>query len=199
MTMKIGSLFAGLVFSLTLAALPATAHELQYKAVLDGPSEAPPNTSPGFGTALITFDLDLVTMRVQASFSDLLGTTTASHIHCCTAAAGTGTAGVATQTPTFIDFPLGVTSGTYDHTFDMTLASSYNPAFVTAHTDVSGSLSALLAGIADGDAYVNIHSTFAPGGEIRGFLAPVPEPATYALMFAGLAVVAIVVKRRRPG
>ena len=53
--MKIGSLVAGLVFSLTFAALPAAAHELQYKAVLDGPSEAPPNTSPGFGTALTVF------------------------------------------------------------------------------------------------------------------------------------------------
>ena len=29
-------------------------------------------------------------------------------------------------------FPLGVTSGTYDNTLDMTQATSYNPAYVTA-------------------------------------------------------------------
>lgn len=41
-------------------------------------------------------------------FSGLLGNVTASHIHCCTAAAGTSTAGVATMTPTFTNFPSGV-------------------------------------------------------------------------------------------
>jgi hypothetical protein len=40
---------------------------------------------------------------------------------------------VATTLPTFAGFPLGVTSGTYINTLDLTLASSYNPAFVTAN------------------------------------------------------------------
>src|SRR5439155_23025204 len=33
--------------------------------------------------------------------------------------------------PDISGFPLGVTSGTYDNTLDLTLASSYNPVFVT--------------------------------------------------------------------
>src|ERR1700732_86713 len=40
-------------------------------------------------------------------------------------------AGGATTVPAFSGFPLGVTSGTYDHVLDLTSASSYNPAFVT--------------------------------------------------------------------
>jgi hypothetical protein len=40
----------------------------------------------------------------------------------------------------------------------------------------------------DGMAYVNIHNSTFPGGEIRGFLAPAatPEPATLTLLGAGL-------------
>ena len=114
-------------------ALPVAAHESVYFADLSGPNEAPPNASPGTGWARVTIDFDLVTMHVEASFSGLLGTTTASHIHCCTAAPDSGTAGVATQTPSFAGFPLGVSAGTYDHTFDMTLAASYNAAFITAN------------------------------------------------------------------
>jgi hypothetical protein len=59
----------------------------------------------------------------------------AAHIHCC-APLGTN-AIVATLQPAFADFPvepLGVTSGTYPpHVLDLTMASSYNPAFITAH------------------------------------------------------------------
>jgi hypothetical protein len=93
-------------------------------------------------------------MRVEVTFSGLLGTTTASHIHAATATPGMGTAMVATTTPTFPGFPLGVTSGTYDQTFDMTLASSFKPAFITAHGGtVASAEAALAASLADGTAY----------------------------------------------
>ena len=181
------------------AALPATAHDTAWTTTLSGPAEAPPNASPGFGNVTITIDFDLVTMHVQASFADLVGMTTASHIHCCTAVPGTGTAGVATVTPSFTDFPLGVTSGSYDHIFDMTLASSYNPSFVTAQGGISQAFNALVAGLNNGSAYYNIHTSVYSGGEIRGFLqvAAVPEPESYALMLAGLGVMALVMRRRR--
>jgi hypothetical protein len=171
---------------------PATADIITYGASLSGPGESPPNASPGTGFALVTIDTSANTMRVQITFSGLLGTTTASHIHATTALPGTGTAGVATTTPRFPGFPQGVTSGTYDQTFDMTMASSYNPAFVTANGGTPASAeAALFAAMAADEAYLNVHSTFAPGGEIRGFLTPVPAPPAAVLVGLGAGCVAV--------
>jgi hypothetical protein len=116
-------------------------------------------------------------MRVQASFSGLVSPTTVAHIHCCLASpflTGVNEM-VATTLPTFPGFPSGVTSGTYDQTFDLTLATTYN----LANPDLGGSVAtaeqlfttALLAG----ETYFNIHSSMFPNGEIRDFLA-VPGP-----------------------
>jgi len=167
-----------------------------YNVSLTGPGEAPPNASPGLGTGIVTIDDILNTMRVQVQFSGLLGTTTNSHIHCCTTVPLTGAAGVATTTPTFAGFPLGVTSGTYDQTLDLTLPTSYNPAFVAANGGTTASAEAvLLAGTVAGESYLNIHTTSFPGGEIRGFLIAQPEPSTFLL--GGAALVAFVIRRRR--
>jgi hypothetical protein len=172
----------------------ALADPILYVAHLSGPAESPPTNSPGTGTADITFDLAAHIMRVQAVFSGLTTPSTAAHIHTPTPAPGTGTAGVATLLPAFTDFPLGVTSGTYDHTFDTSQASFYNPAFVTANGGTAASAeAALAAGLAAGEAYFNIHTTNFPGGEIRGFLTAVPEPSCLALM--GTAAVVMIAYR----
>jgi len=160
---------------------------ITYIAHLDGPSESPPNASPATGNAMVIFDGNANTLEVNVTFSGLLGTTTAAHIHSPTPTPGTGTAGIATQLPFFTGFPIGVTSGTYDHTFDMTLATTWNPAFITASGGTAADAElALGASLAAGTAYLNIHSTVVPGGEIRGFLA-VPAPGTILLFGTGLA------------
>jgi len=178
---------AGLMTALVIAIAAMTysvshATVLHYQATLNGPNESPPNLSPAGGLAEVTIDNVANTMRVQVVFSGLTGTTTASHIHAPTVVAGTGTASVATTTPTFTGFPTGVTAGNYDHTFDLTLATSYNGAFVTASGGtVALAEAALLAAIAAGKAYLNIHSSTFGGGEIRGFFTtfdPVPTNAS---------------------
>jgi hypothetical protein len=152
---------------------PVHAAPITYTAVLNGASESPPNASAGTGSATVDFDEVAHTMRVRVTFSGLSGNTTAAHVHAATAVAGIGTAGVATQTPTFAGFPSGVTSGTYDLTFDTSQASSWNAAFITAHGGtVAGAEAFFAASLAAGTAYLNVHSTVFPGGEIRGFLAP---------------------------
>ena len=181
------TLFVGL--SVLVSGVPSFGHTVQYSIELSGPNESPPNASPGVGTGLVTVDLDLATMTLETTFSGLLGNVTASHIHCCTVDPGLLNAGVATPVPSFPDFPLGVTSGSYTKTFDLTLASSYNPAFVTAHGGtVSTALNDLLAGFDSGRAYLNIHTTLFQPGEIRGFLKMVPEPNTILLAVAALAI-----------
>lgn len=169
---------------------------LTFDASLSGANENPATGSPGTGFAIVTIDDVLQTMEVNVTFSGLSTGDTASHIHCCIAPGGN--AGVATTTPTFTGFPSGVTAGSYDHVFDMTLASSYNPAFVTAEGSVANAETALFAGILAGDAYLNIHTTLNPGGEIRGFLvAPTPLPAALPLFATGLGALGLLARRRK--
>lgn len=186
--------------SVVAAALSPLAHaiEITYRATLDGASESPPVASPGTGSVQVTFDTAAFTMTVVADFADLVGATTASHIHCCTLIAGEGTVGVATYPVTFPGFPLGVQSGSYQQTVDMTVAASYTAAFLTAGGGTpEGAFAALLAGLSDGRGYFNIHSNFAPGGEVRGFLVEAVEPGT--LMLLGLGLIAIVIVHSRRG
>lgn len=177
-----------------------------YTAMLSGLNESPPNVSAGSGSGAAVLDTVAHTLRVTVVFSGLDGATTASHIHCCVAAPGNVL--VATMTPSFSGFPLGVTAGTYDQTFDTTQSGTWNPAFITANGGTpSGAEAALAAGMAAGQAYLNIHSTLFPGGEIRGFLAPqaivaaapVPAVSPWLSGVMGLLVAgsAWVVLRRR--
>jgi len=184
------------------SAAASHAHTAIFTAHLTGLAESPSNASLATGTAFVTLDLDLVTMRVQINFKGLTGITTAANIHAPPAVPFAGTAGIATQTPSFAGFPLGVTNGTYDHTFDLALASTYNPDFITSSGGlISDALNHLDFAMDDSKAYVNIHTTAFPDGEIRGFLVETPsisapEPTSFVLMSLG-ATTFIVQRRRR--
>lgn len=150
--------------------------------------------TPGTGTAKVTYDGVLHTLRVEISFSGLVGPTTIAHIHAPTAAPFSGNVGVAVHAGTFPGFPVGVSSGSYDDFLDLTAPGTYTAAFLAlGGGTAAGAEALLLASIEDGKAYVNIHTDSHPGGEIRGFL--VPEPETYAVV-AGLGLCGFGVWRR---
>jgi CHRD domain len=168
-----------IVFAL-LFGLPAV-QAATYTALLAGANENPATGSAGVGNTTVTLDTTAHTLHVVTVFSGLSSNTVASHIHCCVSPPAN--AGVATTTPSFVGFPLGVTSGSQDQTYDTTLAGSWNPAFITAHGGTPATAEATLAaGLAAGQAYLNIHTTLFPGGEIRGFLTLVVPQLPAALI-----------------
>ncbi|NGZ85640.1 CHRD domain-containing protein [Duganella aceris] len=188
---------AACLLLLTMTAASAA----NYSVFLNGQNESPSNNSPGVGAAIVSFDASSHILQVNVAFGSLMGDSSAAHIHCCTPTAGTGTGGVATETPTFGGFPLGVHAGGYSNTYDTTLLASWNSAFVTANGGTAaGAEAAFAAGLNSGKAYLNIHSSLYPAGEIRGFLTPiaaVPEPSSIAMLGLGLPAVLLMARRRR--
>src|SRR5215467_8671493 len=165
-----------LIVALMLFTPAAHAIPMTFGANLSGANEVPAVASPGTGVATIVLDPTAQTIQISATFSGLTSPATMAHIHCC-APLGTN-AGVATTLPAFMGFPLGVTSGTFDHTFSLTDSTFYNPAFVSSHGGtVASAEAALEAGIEDEMTYFNIHTVNFSGGEIRSQLFAVPEPA----------------------
>ncbi len=156
-----------------LLATSAGASPFAIFATADGLQEVPIVVTAGTGI-LTTGTYDDVTnvLTWSGTFSGLTGTTTDAHFH------GPAPVGVNAGVQTFITaaggdiFPIGVTAG----------------AFSGMHVATALQETQLLGGL----WYLNIHTTFRPGGEIRGQVVAVmvPEPSTLALLGFGLLALA---------
>jgi hypothetical protein len=183
---------------LALAASSALAHEHFYDVVLT--SAAPGGTASG--TALVTFDLDLITARLEASFSGLASGLVGVQLHCCSATPGAGLAPGALAITAPAGLPLGLGAGSFDIGYDLADGATYTSTFIAASGGmVVDALNALANGAEAGLVVLTFSSSAFPGGEISGFLveqvASVPEPTAYTMLIAGLATVGALARRRR--
>jgi hypothetical protein len=152
-----------LVFAAGLSAATVSA-QTTFEAFLSGAGENPTNssTATGFGTVVLSADQSQIT--VNENWAGLTGgPATASHIH--------GPGGVGTNANVLFPFS-GVPSATS--------GSIPQQVFSITAQQVSYLFSGYL--------YMNVHTSVYPGGEIRGQLVPVPEPASLALAGLGLAI-----------
>lgn len=160
---------AAVLWALQVA--PANATLITYGAHLSGANENPVNNSTAFGSIIVVLDDVANTLLVNETFSGLSAPAAAAHIHCCQPAGVN--AGVVLGFSQASGFPVGFTSGTYLNKFDLAVS-------------LAGiSVANFIAGLNAGTAYANIHNATFPGGEIRGQLMKVPEPATLALFGLG--------------
>lgn len=182
-------IFVGLAAgALTMGATSASA--VTYSATFSGANEIQPNqsTATGFGTLRVIG----TSILVNIEYSNLGSGLADGHIHCCTAP--TGNAGVAIG---FTDLPLGSTSGDFSRLINLTQASSFRAAFITASGGtVDLARERLFTNLDSGNVYFNLHTANFPGGEIRGNLAAVPEPASWAMLVIGFGLVGSTMRRR---
>lgn len=176
--------------ALCFAATSASA--ISYSATFSGAAENPANasTATGFGTLRV---IDANTIFVDIDYSGLSAGLAAGHIHCCSSP--TGNAGVAIN---FSNLSLGATSGSYTRLFDLSMASTFTSGFITSSGGTAALASArLLAALDNDQVYFNLHNSVFPGGEIRGNLAAVPEPASWAMLVVGFGLVGGAVRRKQ--
>lgn len=123
----------------------------RFGATLSGSAEVPPVTTQATGSATFTIDGDEVRYQVQAQN---LNAATVAHIH-------SGAPGQSGPPVVFLfqsATPVNVNGALATGSFDATK--------MIASTGVS--YDSLLSLMRRGNAYVNVHTTARPGGEIRG-------------------------------
>lgn len=149
-----------------LNATTAMATIRTYQFTMDGAQEVAPVATPGTGNCTVNLDDVSFAVDVSCTFSGLIGTANNAHIH-----------GLA---------PPGVNAG-------VILQLQFTPATSGMITGNGIITAAQAQGMIDGLTYINLHSTFRPGGEIRGQI--VPEPTS--LMMLGLGSLVVMRRRRR--
>ena len=143
--------------ALVLAA-QASAQVVTLRTTMNGGEETPVLNSGMVGNAEVSVDLASRELAVTLNAFNVPTATTAGHIH-------VGAAGIAG--PVVLNFPPGVVGRTGD--FAMTFRLGERD-FVARPAQGINTMDDIIQAIVNGNAYVNIHTTQNPGGEIRGQL-----------------------------
>ena len=177
--LSVAMLAAGLALPMVSGAVTKV-----YTLNLDSSQEVPANLSPAVGSAQITVNDTADTISFVLTAFTLQGTFANAHIH--GQAMPGSNAGVVFDLLTNADAMGQVMVGSF------AIPNSYALVGSNKATTFADAINA-----APWMFYVNLHTSAFPGGEIRGQLAPVPEPSTYAMLLGGLAVVGFLASRRR--
>ncbi|HZP42424.1 MAG TPA: CHRD domain-containing protein [Candidatus Binatia bacterium] len=130
-----------------LAASAGANTQFPFVALLNGAQETPPVSSPSQGVAFLTFDANTNRLCYMVSYSPLGGAETVAHIH--------GSGGPGQSAPILF----GITP-------------DVSPIGSPKHGCVGPLTKANLRDLRRGLLYINVHSTIAPNGEIRGQIVP---------------------------
>jgi len=155
---------AAVAAALLFAATPSSAQVVTMTANLNGGEETPILLTGAVGTAVVSVDPAAEEIAVTLNVFNIPTGTTAGHIHI----APRGIAG-----PVVINFPIPA-----GRTGDLPLSFRVGAAAFVARPEIGiNTMADAIQSIVGGNAYVNIHTSQFPAGEIRGQLVPVPPPA----------------------
>lgn len=189
--------------------LAAQADTYSFNAVLKGTNENPPNNTEGTGLASLlydthntadlsddTYDFTMAVFGISITSSPQNQAATAFHIHGAATTKENAPVLVALDQLPFINLNSGATllvggSG---------VPVPNVPATPASPTNLGHPAMSFLQMLQGGLAYVNVHTNWYPGGEVRGQLmavSAVPEPSSAALLLAGLGIGGLVLMRRR--
>lgn len=138
MDSKSPPLGASVLAMLLIAASPALAEKLTMKVPLSAAAEVPPNSSPGTGSADVTFDTASKLLTWKVTYSGLTGPATMAHFH--------GPAEAGKNAAVVVPIP-NIASGVDG-------SATLNDAQA--------------ADLMAGKYYINVHTDANKGGEIRG-------------------------------
>ena len=161
-----------IVTSLALA-ISGQAATLLFAATLNGANERPtPVVTGATGSAALTVDDVSGVWSLVGSYTGLTTPSSLAHIH--------GAADVNGSAPPILNL-------VHSSAASGTISGASNPPTLPVYT------AAQITDLRNGLHYVNVHSTQNPGGEIRGQLVQIPEPASFAF---GLLGVLLILRRR---